>query len=228
MTQPATGSDAPSGDATGAQSGAASDSGGPGTAQSGETTATATDSGAQAAQPAETVSKADFDRTITQLREADRKRQAAEAALQQLRDKDLPEAERVKRDYETAVSERDALKKDLAQSRIENAFLKQNKYKWRDPEVALAIADMSAVSIDDSGNVTGLEDSLKRLAAAKPWMLEADAGAGAEGSGTGTGTGRTPTTVGTPPMNGQPSTDRTDRTAAVKRWPAMKTRQRPS
>jgi len=226
MTQPGTGEGAQSGVDPNAQSGGTGETG---TTEAGAQSGAAgqgagTEGVTTAATTAETVSKADFDRAVNQLRAADQKRTEAETALKQLRDKDLPEAERLKRDFETVTAERDKLTADLQKSRIENAFLKQNKYTWQDPEAALLLADMSSVAIDAEGTVTGLEDALKRLANAKPWMLVNKSG---DGEGGTEGKGGAPTTVGTPPMNGQAGTSRPDANKLADRFPALRTRQRP-
>lgn len=218
MTQPA----------DGAPSGAPADlspSGGTAPAEgAGDTGAEGAQSGAGTAEktPAQTVSKADFERAVNQLRAADKRREEAEQQLRQIRDKDLPEAEKLKRDFTEVSARVTDLESSLKKTRIENAFLKANKFKWQDPEVALAVADMSAVTIDDEGHVTGLEAALERLAKSKPWMLDKSGESSDDGASAPAG----PT--GTPPMNGQPSSGRPDRAAMVKRFPALRTRQRPS
>lgn len=224
MTQPGAGDGAQSGPESGAQGGApAGEGGATGTgAQSGATgDGSASGSSASTTQTAETVSKADFDKLVNQLRAADQNRSRVEQELKQLRDKDLPEADKLKRDFEEVSTRATKLEADLQKVRVENAFLKANKYKWQDPEVALAVADMSAVTIDDKGNVTGLEAALDRLAKAKPWMLvQGEAGESEE-------KGSKPP-AGAPAMNGAGGSTGPDKTKLVGRLPAMRTRRRPS
>lgn len=42
---------------------------------------------------------------------------------------------------------------------------------FRDPEDVLTIIDRSEIKIDDEGNVTGIESTLKQLATDKPYLL---------------------------------------------------------
>lgn len=223
MTQPGTGEGGQGAPESGAQSGApAGDGGATGTsAQSGATgDGSATGSSTTTSTTAETVSKADFEKVVNQLRAADQNRNKVEQELRQLRDKDLPEADKLKRDFEEVSARVTTLEGDLKKARIENAFLKANKYRWQDPEVALAVADMSAVTIDAEGHVTGLEAALERLAKAKPWMLQQQ-----DNANEGEDKNRPP--AGAPPMNGAGGATGSPKGALAERLPALRTRMRP-
>lgn len=191
--------------ATGAQSGA----------EGTGTTETATE---------ETVSKAQHEQLRAQLAAADRKRQEAETALQGIKDKDLPEMDRMKRDLQTATERADKAERELRDARVSNAFFRDNSYKWHDAAAALKMADLSEVNIADDGTVTGMKEALKRLATANPWMLDKGTTGddGAAGSGGSTSTGA-------PPMNGRTgSTQDAGVKALTGRLSAMRTRRRPS
>jgi hypothetical protein len=216
MTQPDP--SAPSGalDQPGAPSGAA---GGDGTTPS-TTDAGAAQSGGTTTEQetAATVSKADFDRVVNQLRAADQNRSKTEAELRQLRDKDLPELDRLKRDNEAATVQINQLKERVQRQALENAFLKENSIKWIDPEAALQLADMADVTIGDDGTVTGLKIAMDKLAKAKPYLVDK-----------GTPPAETPpakkTASGVPPMNGQSGTNKADTSGLASRIPALRSRR---
>lgn len=208
-------------DDTSAQSGTddATASGGSDQASTdGNTDAGSTD--ANADKPAvETVTRAEFDAVMARMKAADQRASAREAELKQLRDKDLPEAEKAKKEFEEAVTRAQKAETELRATRITNAFLKDNTYRWKDSGAALKLVDLDGVDISDSGEVTGLKDALKRLAQAHPWMLEEK---GADDGKSGGGTG-----AGAPPMNGKGGTDKADGKKLAQRLPAMRTRVRP-
>jgi hypothetical protein len=136
------------------------------------------------------------------------------AKVKAIEDKDKSELDLVKQSLETVTAERDALKTAVDKLRIDNAFFEDNKYTWRNPKHALALADLSDVKIDEDGKVTGLGKALDKLAKDNAYML-ADKDAGKGGSGGSSG----------PPNAGKvvpPSG--TDRTAMEQRFPALRTR----
>ncbi len=130
-----------------------------------------TDSKAQSGQE-ETVSRSEFDALMKRMQAADQNRSKAEQELQALRDKDLPEAEKLKRDFSALQEENTQLKAKLESTILNNAFLSNSTYKWKDADAALKLADLSGVTIDSDGKVHGLEAALKDLAAKKKYLLE--------------------------------------------------------
>src|SRR5688572_17208868 len=146
-------------------------------AQSGQTGEGTTDaqSGKSDAKAEESVPRSDFERLRTQLQAADRRRQEFETELRALKDKDLPELEKIKRDAEENAKELERARTELRTARIENAFLNANTYTWHSPAAAMKLLDMSGVDIDADGNVTGLKEALKKLAAENPFLLKAEA-----------------------------------------------------
>ena len=174
---------------------------------------------------AATVRAEAHERTRTRMQAADQRASKLELELKALRDKDLPEAEKLKREHGELTEKVKQLDDQLRQARIDNAFLKDNTHSWHDPGAALRMADLSRVEIDADGNVSGLKESLIQLAKQNAWMLKPSS-EGADDSGDGTNTGQAAT--GTPPMNGKPGTQRSDRGAQARRFPVLNTRHRPS
>lgn len=135
-----------------------------------------TDAGAQsgttATQPEARYSEAELEAVRTRMRAADQRAAALEAERNQLRDKDLPALEKLQRDYADATKERDALRVKTREQALENAFLKDNKYKWKNPAAALKLADLTKVDVQDDGTVTGLTAALDALAKSDSYLID--------------------------------------------------------
>jgi hypothetical protein len=189
-------------------------------AQSGQTgdgkTADA-QSGGTDAKAEDTVSRSDFDRLRTQLQAADRRRQEFETELRALKDKDLPELEKFKRDAEANAKQVEQLQSQLKDERIKNAFLTANTYTWHSPAAAMKLLDMSSVDIDAEGNVSGLKEALKRLASEHPFLIKAEEKPEDKPA-------ETPATPGTPPMNGKASTNQTNSKELRTRFKGLRAR----
>lgn len=171
-------------------------------------------------EPTATVSADEFKRLQTQLQAADKKRDQAERELQAIRDKDLPEIERLKRDAEALVDTNARLTTKLKDQAVELAFLRDNKVRWKDSAAALKLLDRSAIVIDDDGNVEGVKLASEKLAKQYPWMV--DDAAPAAGAG-----GAPAAPASAPPMNGKPNPDNGSSGALLKRLPALGSRRRP-
>ena len=125
----------------------------------------------------ETVSRADFEKLQRQLSEADRKRQATETELQELKDKDLSEKDKAVKDLQTVTEERDSLLGEVNNLRLANAFLGANTIIWNDSDVALEIASSKgylADAVNDKGEVDGKElaKALEKLSKDKPYLVK--------------------------------------------------------
>lgn len=206
----------------GAQSGAEGTQSGAGetTGNGGENSGSQTESTGSSAQSGateETVSKADLLKQQDRTRAADERAARAEAALKQLRDKDLPEAEKLKRDYEEAQTQVKTLTERNTKLALENAFLKDNTYTWQNPARALQLIDLSQVEIDAEGSVTGLKEALKALATSDPYLIKKEA--------EGTGNTPPPTSSG---GNGGSSSGKPSTKGLAARIPALNTRVRRS
>lgn len=149
---------------------------------------------------------------------ADKRAAEAEAKLKQLLDKDLPEVEKLKRDYSDAQKQVESLTETNRNLALQVAFLTDNTYSWHNPERALKLVNLEGVEIDADGRVTGLKDALKALAASDPYLIKSN-GETDQGSRQGS----------TPPgNNGNAGGGKPDRKALAKRFPVMATRTRSS
>jgi len=159
--------DAQSGD-EGAQGGTGESGTGTGEGTAGDPKAQSGDAGSKA----ETVAREDFERLREQLRAADKRRDEFEKELKQIRDKDLPAVERLQREADEAAQAAEKTKQELDQTRLELAFFKSNKHKWQNPATALKLADLSKVTVEDDGTVTGLDAAIEALAKSDPYLLK--------------------------------------------------------
>lgn len=211
MTSPDPGAQGGTGSA---QGGAADDGQGTGANQDpGTQSGTATGGDPATQTPPATVTQAEFDQLRNQLRAADQKRAEAQQALKDLVEKDLPAQEKLKRDFDEAAALRDQYKVALDQTRIENAFLKHNKFKWQNPDTALKLADLSKVEIAEDGTVTNLVPALEALAKSDPYLLAAE-----------TGEQETPRGSTGAPAGGRASDTKPDAKAMANRIPALRSR----
>ncbi len=224
-------------DAEGTQSGASTDStqsGGAGssggnTSTEGTSGSTGTQSGTSSTTSTtedDKVSRQDYDAIRERMKGADQRAAKFEAELKALRDKDLPEAEKMKAEYEAATQRVSKLETDNRRLSLENAFLKDNTHEWKNPATALKLVDLSGVSIDDDGHVIGLKDALKKLANSEPYLLKEKSAS--EGAANGGASSTAPTApAGAPPMNGRTNTDAGANKGMEVRIPALNTRRRP-
>jgi hypothetical protein len=149
------------------------------------------------------------------MQAADRRASTFEAELRQLKDKDLPEIEKLKRDTDEYKRQAETAKAELSQARIQIAFLSDNTYEWHDPKMALKAIDTSKLDIGDDGTVSGLKLILDGLAKESPWMVKPKTTDGNADAGP----------PGTPPMNtGGQGTGTPDAKQMRKRFPAMGSR----
>lgn len=171
-----------------------------------------------------TVAREDYERLRTQLAAADQKRQQAEAAHAQLRDRDVPALQKAERDLvaaTAAVSERDAT---IASMRVELAFFTDNTKDWHNSSLAIQSLDRSRITVDSEGKVLGMKDALEALAKAHPYLLKPAPAADGQG---GTGTPPAPLAPGTAPANGgiAPPAGAKPTTAELgRRFPALRQR----
>lgn len=197
-----------------------------GTADSGGTSGQSAGSASNAGQTSDnTVPRSDFERIQAQLSAADRKRAEFEAELKAIRDKDLPEMERLKRDFEETSAKLAKAEEMLRTVQIQNAFLKDNTYAWHNPETALKLADMSAVNITDDGNVTGLKEALKRLADNNKYLLKEETSAGGDGGqGGANGAGGSAAPFTPPPAGARRDDPNNSKQQMIRRVPALRGR----
>lgn len=125
-----------------------------------------------------TVSREEFDKLRNQLSAADQKRANAETELQKLKDKDLSEMDKAKKDLQTVTDERDSLIGELNKLRLSNAFLSANDISWNNSDVALEVARSQGYLVDavnDKGEVDTKElaKALKKLSDEHKYLVKA-------------------------------------------------------
>jgi hypothetical protein len=201
----------------GAQSGAEGTQSGAGDTTGNGTTddaGTGAQSGAPKTEPTEAQRlQSDLDSTRERMKAADQRAAKVEAELKKLRDKDLPEQEKLKRDFEEtqkALQDSQEANKQLA---LKNAFLSDNTYLWHSSEKALRLVDLSQVEINADGTVSGLKDALKALATSDPYLVKTEAEPPKNEPG-GTAPGN----------NGGNASSAPNVKGLAKRFPAMQTR----
>lgn len=211
MSHP-TGEGAQSG-AEGTQSGAGDDTGA-NTGTTDSSTAAGTQSGTETPPAStDTIPRAEADALRERMKAADRRAAELDTQLKQLRDKDLPEAEKLKRDYEETQKRVETLQATNKQLALQVAFLKDNTYTWHNPETALKLVDLGQVTIEEDGSVSGLKDALKALATNNDYLIKKEAATTQETPPATTATGNNGGS------NGKPSTK-----GLAARFPAMQTR----
>jgi len=211
-------------DGEGAQGGAEGTQGGAGdtstTGTTGSPDTNSTGEGTQsgtATQPTEADTlRAELERQRTRTQAADKRAAENEAKLRQLLDKDLPEVEKLKRDHDAVIHERDQLKTTNQQLAMQVAFLGDNTVSWHDPQTALKLVDSSQVTIDDDGKVHGMKEALTALSKSHPYLVKTD----------------TPPAVTKPPAtspanNGGNGTSSPKPGGMASRLPVMRTRFKP-
>ena len=168
------------------------------------------------------VSREEFERVVAQLAAADKKRVEAEQAHAQLRDKDMPQLQKLERDLVEATKAQEVMLAANNALRVENAFLTANEHDWHSPSAALQLLDRSKITVDAEGVVAGMKEALKALATAHPYLLKPKP---AEAGGTGQQQNAPP--PGTAPANGgiAPQQGTKPSTADLaRRFPALRQR----
>lgn len=163
----AEGTQSGAGENTGASNGSTDTSTGTG-AQSGTQTATDTTTGNM-------VPQSEVDAVRERMRAADQRAAKFEQELRQLRDKDLPEAEKLKRDFTESQEQVKTLTETNNALALKVAFLSDNTYSWHNAERALKLVDLSQVEINADGSVSGLKEALKALATSDPYLVKQEA-----------------------------------------------------
>lgn len=165
----AEGTQSGAGDNTGANNGGTDTS-----TSTGSSEGTQSGANQQGNSEAETL-RAQLEQQREHKRQADRRAAELEGQLKQLRDKDLPEAEKLKRDFEETQKRVEKLQSTNQQLALQVAFLKDNTYTWHNPETALKLVDLSQVTIEEDGSVSGLKDALKALASSNDYLVKKEA-----------------------------------------------------
>lgn len=162
---------------TGGTSGDGEPSGTGEVGKEGQNSGTEGGSGSEGEKP---VSRADFERLERHLAEADKKRTAAEEALKKIEDgkkDDLTKAQERVAELEKAHEAKDG---EIAQLRLDNAFLRSNEVDWHDSKAAMLVADregyLEGVVKDGKVDEKALASKLKELAKAKGYLVKTKEG----------------------------------------------------
>jgi hypothetical protein len=156
---------------------------------------------------------------------ADKNKSALEKELNELRNKDLPEVERLKKELEEA---RDASSKSEASFKglaLENAFLnatQRAKITWHDPGVAKAAAsaELKALEVGADGTVEGVDKLVKDLAKSKPFLVDSKTTTDSEKDGKKNGASGS--AVGSGGGNGKGEKEKPSKEDLYKRFPALR------
>ena len=98
-----------------------------------------------------------------------------EAAETKCKQERMSEAERVAAEKQTLEAELAKLRTTAKEQSIRHAVeLTASRMRFRNIEDARALADLSTVEIAEDGKVSGVEDALKALAKARPYLVQTD------------------------------------------------------
>lgn len=150
--------------------------------------------------PEKTFTQAEIDEMIQKRLKREKEKQAEldsklkrleefEKAEEERKKAAMSEAERLKAEKEEAAkkaeeaTEQAKKAQESANQRILNTEIKSiaRSLNANDPADVLALLDKSSVEIDEEGNVKGIEEAVKSLKEAKPWMFKQAVGADAAG-----------------------------------------------
>lgn len=164
---------------------------------------------------------AELERQRNRTAASDRNQATLQAELKKFQDAQLSEQDKAKRDLAEAQAAREKLEQEKRDLQTRIAFLSDTTYKWRNPEHALRLLDLSGVETKQDGSITGLKEAIKALAEGDGKYLLAPSDGGVEG-----GQGAPPPPAGsTVPMTGGQGGNGKGITAdAARRFPALRTR----
>lgn len=123
--------------------------------------------------------KADFDKVKKHLSNADRRKSAAEKALDDAKRKERTDLENAQADTKRLTAETAAWQDRFTGMARTNAFLIESSranIQWHDPEVAQAAAKLGDMEVSDDGEVEGMAEAVKALAKSKPFLVNAAGG----------------------------------------------------
>lgn len=145
----------------------------------------ATDAGADAegdgSDGTSAISKDEHDKVVSRMNAADKAKGEAERRLnealnrlKEFEDKDKSEIEKAQADAAEAAKRAEAAETALQRERVNNAFLLHNKVTWHNPERALALLDLSDVTIAEDGTVIGMDKAIEALSKSDPYLIKTE------------------------------------------------------
>lgn len=124
-------------------------------------------------------------------RKASEERDEALRRLKEFEDKDKSDLEKLQSDHAELQGKFDKLAAKHSETVLEREALRLSpklKLEWRDvDDVLSSLARNEDVSVSDDGEISGIEDALKKLAKAKPHWLKDEGKGKPNGSGNGSG-----------------------------------------
>lgn len=150
---------------------------------------------------------------------ADKARVAAQTQLDALERKDKTDLENAQADIVKVTAENEALKAEVQNSKLENAFLIAGKHDWQNPGAALRLIDRTMIMFAEDGTVTGVDKAADALAKSDPYLLKtADAGNAQGGT-----TRQTPAPPsGSQPGQGAGNNTTPDRDRLLRKYPVLR------
>jgi hypothetical protein len=125
----------------------------------------------------------ELERVRNRMRAADKRASDLEKQLKAIADKDKTDLQRATDEAAEAKKAHADLLESLRSTRLQNAFLNDTSVTWNDPADAFALMDKSDLEIDDEGKISGMANAIKKLAAAKKYLVkETDSSTAASGS----------------------------------------------
>lgn len=113
-------------------------------------------------------------RKRNQIKDLRRQVEESNLKLKGFTDKDKDELTKSSESVTELTTRAEKAESKAAELALQNAFLSDNSFKWRNPKSALRLADLSKIEIDEDGDVVGLDVALKALARSDPYLLADD------------------------------------------------------
>lgn len=130
----------------------------------------------QVAEPKETedqtIPKARLDEVIVERNKLRKKIETIEKANADIKKKALEEQGKFKELYETAESEKTALKESIDLADKKGAVLASvYSANARKPDTVMKLVDFKKVTIDENGAISGVEEEIERLKQSDPYLF---------------------------------------------------------
>jgi hypothetical protein len=125
------------------------------------------------------ISREEFNKVLARMQAADKRASSAEDKLKQAERAKMDESERTKAELQDAKKENEALKDQLRQTKLENAWLAVDGVTWHDPDAAMSIADRKGVlaeCMDADGKVDTkkLRSAVDKFAKEHQYLVKTD------------------------------------------------------
>lgn len=96
-----------------------------------------------------------------------------EAKEKKAQEANLSEVEKLKAQIAESQAAREQMLQELAQTRLRHAVEREAaKLKFKNPDDAYLLADLTGVEMDDDGKIKGVDTALATLLKARPYLVE--------------------------------------------------------